>query len=235
MRILSLSFCLTSFGLTSLCLIPLGLTSLCLGLLAVASNVNTDPPLWRPLPPRPTTPHQPPNALLSAGQFADAAQSYSEAIDHSPADYLLYYKRATAYLSLSRHAPALEDFEHVLALTHGTFPNALLMKAKIHLKDGSFALARQTLKSYKVDDHKTSRETLEAVGASEGAAGKAGKARKAGLWNVCVESASDALGAASHSVTIRQMRAECALAAGDVEAAVADLTCVLSVKFQLTH
>jgi DnaJ family protein C protein 3 len=109
------------------------------------------------------------------------------------------------------------------------------MKAKIHLKDGSFTLARQTLKSYKVDDHKMSRETLEAVGASEGAAGKAGKARKVGLWNVCVESASDALGAASHSVTIRQMRTECALAAGDVEAAVADLMCVLSVKFQLTH
>ena len=73
------------------------------------------------------------------------------------------------------------------------------------------------------------------MGASEGAAGKAGKVRKAGLWNVCVESASDALGAALHSVTIRQMRVECALAAGDVEAAVADLMCVLSVKFQLTH
>ena len=67
------------------------------------------------------------------------------------------------------------------------------------------------------------------MGASEGAAGKVG------LWNVCVGSASDALGAASHLVTIRQMRAECALTAGDVEAAVADLTCVLSVKFQLTH
>ena len=154
MRILSLSSCLTSFGFTSLGLTSLGLTSLCLGLLAVVSNVNADsssgglyPPGLLPLINRA-------NALLSAGQFADAAQSYSEAIDHSPADYLLYYKRATAYLSLSRHAPALEDFEHVLVLTHGTFPNALLMKAKIHLKDGSFALARQTLKSYKGDNHK---------------------------------------------------------------------------------
>ena len=75
----------------------------------------------------------------------------------------------------------------------------------------------------------TIRETLEVVGASEGAAGKVG------LWNVCVESASDALGVASHLVTIRQMRAECALAAGDVEATVADLTCILSMKFQLAH
>ncbi|KAJ8582717.1 hypothetical protein M405DRAFT_920017, partial [Rhizopogon salebrosus TDB-379] len=36
------------------------------------------------------------DALLSAGQFSDAAKAYSEAILLSPTDYLLFYMRATA-------------------------------------------------------------------------------------------------------------------------------------------
>jgi hypothetical protein len=72
--------------------------------------------------------------LLSAGQFSDAAKAYSEAILLSPADYLLFYKRATAYFSLSRHASALDDFAKVLALTSGEFDPALMMTAKIHTR-----------------------------------------------------------------------------------------------------
>ena len=76
------------------------------------------------------------NVLLTAGQFADAAKTYSEAIELSPADYLLYFKRATAYLSQNRHAPALEDFDTVLKLTDGSFDGAVLAKAKIFAKEG---------------------------------------------------------------------------------------------------
>jgi len=56
---------------------------------------------------------------------------------------------------------------------------------------------------------------------------KTGMERKAQLWNACMESASEALRVASHSVEIRTWRAECALAAGDVESSVGDLTCVV--------
>lgn len=88
------------------------------------------------------------NVLLSAGQFHDAAKSYSDAIELSPADYLLYYKRATAYFSLSRHPAALDDIEAVLRMTDGTFHHAFLMKARIHSKEGDWAKARQILKRY---------------------------------------------------------------------------------------
>jgi DnaJ family protein C protein 3 len=50
------------------------------------------------------------DALLSTGQFSDAAKAYSEAILLSPTDYLLFYKRATA-------SSPLDDFAKVLALT----------------------------------------------------------------------------------------------------------------------
>ncbi|THH19841.1 hypothetical protein EW146_g1370 [Bondarzewia mesenterica] len=59
-----------------------------------------------------------------------------EAITQLPADYALYYKRATAYFLLGRHANALADFDQVLALTSETFTGAYLMKAKIFAKEG---------------------------------------------------------------------------------------------------
>ncbi|KAF8075747.1 hypothetical protein FPV67DRAFT_1617228 [Lyophyllum atratum] len=166
------------------------------------------------------------NVLLSAGQFNEAARIYSEAIDQSPTDYLLYYKRATAYFSLSRHGPALDDFDKVLALTSGTFDNANLMKARIHARDGHFDLAREALAAY-VKAKGVNEEAGELEGSireAEGGEGKMEKERAAQLWNACIESASAALRVASHSIDIRSVRAECALASGDVDSAVGDLT-----------
>ena len=88
------------------------------------------------------------NVLLSAGQFADAARTYSEAIELAPTDYLLYFKRATAYLSHNRHAPALEDFDTVLKLTDGSFDGAVIAKAKIYAKEGRWAESRDLLTEF---------------------------------------------------------------------------------------
>ena len=63
---------------------------------------------------------------------------------------------------------------------------------------------------------------------------KADKERKAQLWNACVETASEVSRIASHSVEIRTWRAEYALAAGDVESSVGDLTWVFSHPSLLT-
>jgi DnaJ family protein C protein 3 len=170
--------------------------------------------------------------LLSTGQFNDAAKAYSEAIEQSPADYLLYYKRATAYLSLSRHNAALEDFDKVLSLTSNTFDNAHLMKARIYAKEGDFALVRSSIDSYTsslssqgrpVDSVAT--ELLQSVSDAEKLLEKARKEKNAQLWTACAESCSSILrGTASHSIEVRVMRAECQLAAGDVEGSVGDLT-----------
>ncbi|KAG6877675.1 hypothetical protein C0992_009500 [Termitomyces sp. T32_za158] len=166
------------------------------------------------------------NALLSLGQFNEAARIYSEAIEQSPADYLLYYKRATAYFSLSRHPAALDDFDKVLSLTSGTFDNANLMKARIHTREGHFDLAKESLAQY-VKAKGASDETTEleeSMNMGIAMETKMERERETQLWNACVESASAALRSASHSIDIRSVRAECALAAGDVDSAVGDLT-----------
>ena len=143
----------------------------------------------------------------------------------APNDYVLYYKRATAYYSINRHPQALEDFDRVLELTSGSFDKAHLMKARIHAKDGRFTAAKDSLKRYGVaQDDPAVRELLFGISEAEMAAKKASQAVKAMLWQACVEATSTALLTASHSIELREQRANCAVAAGDIESAVADLT-----------
>lgn len=106
-----------------------------------AGGGGLDPPGLAPLITRA-------NVLLSAGQFSDAVRSYSDAIELSPKSYVLFFKRATAYLSLNRHAPALDDFDTVLQLTSGGFDKAYLMKAKIYTKEAKWGEARDMVKLY---------------------------------------------------------------------------------------
>ncbi|TFK66588.1 hypothetical protein BDN72DRAFT_141582 [Pluteus cervinus] len=189
---------------------------------AASENAGLQPPGLAPLIARA-------NALFSSGQFNEASKAFSEAIDQSPADYLLYYKRATSYYSLNRHSAALGDFEKVLSLTSNTFDNAHLMKARIHLKDGDFELAQDSLAHYTKSKTDSSGTALQAqISEGKQMAGKMDRERRAQLWTACVDSASAALRYASHSVHIRQTRAECSLASGDVESTVGDLT-------RLTH
>jgi DnaJ family protein C protein 3 len=151
--------------------------------------------------------------------------------DQSPSDYLLFYKRATAYMSLSRHPSALEDFDRVLSLTSGSFSQAYLSKAKIHSKEGRWGDAREALSLYSRTHPSSSGERGEEVEElrrdleeGEAASRKAEGAVKAQLWEACLEAATRALRVASHSVHLRQARVECAMAGGDVEGAVGDLT-----------
>ena len=103
------------------------------------------------------------------------------------------------------------------------------MKTRIYIKDGHFASARASLSFYikaKGMDKEAEELNVE-ITEGERLKEKSDKERKAQLWNACIETASEALRVASHSVEIRSWRAECALAAGDVESSVGDLTWVV--------
>ncbi|KAG6825255.1 hypothetical protein H0H87_009919, partial [Tephrocybe sp. NHM501043] len=100
------------------------------------------------------------------------------------------------------------------------------MKARIHTRDGHFDIAKEALGRY-VKAKGSSEEVTElekSINTGMAMEEKMEKERGAQLWNACVESASAALRSASHSIDIRSVRAECALAAGDVDSAVGDLT-----------
>lgn len=165
------------------------------------------------------------DGLLAAGQYNDATMAYTEAIALAPTEYILYYKRATAYLSTQRNAQALADFQQVLTLTPSPPPAVHLQIARIHAKDGHFASARASLKTYSPSGaDKDARSLLAHIAEAETAWKSAERARKAGLWTSCVESASMALQVASFSTEVRGTRAECGIAGGDVELGIGDLT-----------
>ncbi len=105
------------------------------------------------------------------------------------------------------------------------------MKAKIHAKEGHWTDAREALKHYQAKNDPIARELLLDVADGEAAARKAAQAQKAKLWTACEESATQGLRVASHSLALRQQRANCALAAGDFEEAVGDLRYALVVRF----
>ncbi|KAL5508682.1 hypothetical protein ACEPAH_6303 [Sanghuangporus vaninii] len=172
------------------------------------------------------------NTYLTTGQFNDAVKAYSEAIDQAPSDYILYYKRATAYYSLSRHSNALADFDKVLELTNGNFDKALLMKARIHAREGDWSAARDALKKYtsRVKSDASAGDLLFEVAEGEAAEKKAVQGKRTRNYDVCIAAASEALRIASHSVELRELRADCALAAGDIQQATGDLVRLTHLK-----
>lgn len=102
------------------------------------------------------------------------------------------------------------------------------MKARMYIKDGLWPEARDALKLYtsRVKNDEKASELLASVAEGEIATKKALQSHQAKLWTACEEASSSALAIAPRSIEIRQQRAECSLAAGDLEMAVGDLTCV---------
>jgi DnaJ homolog subfamily C member 3 len=78
----------------------------------------------------------------------------------SPIDYVLYYKRATAHLSLARHAQALDDFDQVIKLSKGQFDKAYLMKGTVHAREGHWKEARDMVMKYKSKGDKGAQDLV---------------------------------------------------------------------------
>ena len=114
----------------------------------------------------------------------------------------------------------------MLNLTNDNFDKANLMKARIYTKEGRWADARDALRKYttKVKGDSGSQEVMMAITDGELASKKISQAVRAKLWQACTEAATIALSTASHSSKLRLQRADCSIAAGDIEGAVADLS-----------
>ncbi|KZT51829.1 hypothetical protein CALCODRAFT_503074 [Calocera cornea HHB12733] len=184
------------------------------------------------------------NTLLSTGQYGDAVSALSELIsnpallaaDPGTPEYLLYYKRATAYYSLSRYQQALEDYRKVYELNGGMY-RVLLQEARCHVSSGQFAAARAALRTYntrfesdpanrtqgKEKDPDATTLVFDIAEAEQGEK-KARMAVKAKGWAMCTAATGEVLRVASHWTEIRQLRAECELSDGAVEDAVSDYT-----------
>lgn len=85
--------------------------------------------------------------FVSMKKKKKSRQCLTVSIGQEPDNYLTYFKRATAYLSLGRNNAAAGDFTTILNLKPD-FDKALMQRARIYAKEGSFELAIADLKSF---------------------------------------------------------------------------------------
>ncbi|CAE6420491.1 unnamed protein product [Rhizoctonia solani] len=177
------------------------------------------------------------DVALAAGQFNDATRAYSEALELAPESYLLLYKRATAYMSQNQHSRALADLDKVLEFTGDEFDKALFMKARLFAQEGKWAEATKFANQYSTKNRGDAAavDLLFAVTEGQVAHRNAEKAGKNKHWDICVAEATRALLTASHNSQLRELRANCALALGDLEQAAADLTRLTHIIAPTSH
>ncbi|CAK7209064.1 hypothetical protein SCUCBS95973_000324 [Sporothrix curviconia] len=164
---------------------------------------------------------------LSRGETGEALVYYDAAIVRDPTDYLTYFKRATTYLSLGRASQATSDFNTVLTLRPG-FEAAHVQLGKIKQRVADWDGAREQLQQAK--GASDVQDLLASLDDAERAAKAAEAAEAGGNWEECVNQASVAIMVATRAASLRNIRARCRFARGEVEEGVGDLQHVLHLN-----
>ncbi|XP_071949401.1 dnaJ homolog subfamily C member 3-like [Antedon mediterranea] len=104
------------------------------------------------------------NALLAAGQLAEALNHYNSAIENDPDNFMAYYRRATVYLAMGRSKSALPDLKKSSVLNKAFSP-ALVNHGNILMKQGHLAAAKKDYEAVIANDpsNKEANEKLRLV------------------------------------------------------------------------
>lgn len=165
------------------------------------------------------------NAQLIAGNAQDALTYYDIAISRDPKNYLSFFKRGAAYLSLGRNSQARQDFDNALAIKPD-FEGALLQRAKLKSRGGDWDAAR---KDYETAGRKSGPE-IDELKEAQSAVLLAEQAVKAQSWDECLQYASTAIMVAGGAIELRRLRARCRFEKGEVIEGISDLQHVLQIS-----
>jgi DnaJ family protein C protein 3 len=160
---------------------------------------------------------------LATGNAQDALVYFDVAIARDPQNYLTFFRRGAAYLSLGRAQQAQHDFDKVLELKPG-FEGALVQRAKIRARKADWAAAR---KDYEAAGK---AEEIAQLDEAQGAAILAQEAVEKGDWEACVSHAGTAIVVAGGAYDIRKTRAHCRFEKGEVIEGISDLQHLLQIN-----
>lgn len=160
---------------------------------------------------------------LATGNAQDALIYFDVAISRDPQNYLTFFKRGAAFLSLGKTAQAQHDFDKVLELRPG-FEGALVQRAKIRARKADWAAARK--------DYEAAGKTEEIAQLEEaqGAAVLAKEAAEKSDWDSCITQAGVAIMVAGAAYDIRKTRARCRFEKGEVVEGIGDLQHLLQIN-----
>ncbi|KAF2177395.1 DnaJ-domain-containing protein [Zopfia rhizophila CBS 207.26] len=198
-------------------------TSLALGLLSTtplahalsASDIPQDTPVSQLI--------KDANTKLAAGNTQEALTYFDVAISRDPKNYLTFFRRGAAYLSLGKTTQAQHDFDKVLEIKPG-FEGALVQRAKIRSRKADWAAAR---KDYEAAGKPEEIAQLEEA---QGASVMAVEAADKGDWESCVTQAGVAILVAGAAYDIRKLRARCRFEKGEVVEGISDLQHLLQIN-----
>ncbi|KAJ9083633.1 hypothetical protein DSO57_1032774 [Entomophthora muscae] len=171
------------------------------------------------------------NELLSSGKFSEAFNSYSEAIKMDPENYITYFKRATASMTLGRNQVAIEDLTRLLSLKPD-FTKGLLQRGKLHLKLGNFneALGDVTKFSESSPGNAQASELLKAIQESKERFLQAEKLLENKKHEEASEHLSEVLRNAPHFIEARRKRAFSAISRNEYDGAIGDWTRIVALS-----
>lgn len=196
------------------------LSTLALGLLPLshafsASDIPADTPVSQLI--------KDAGVKLATGNAKEALVYFDVAITRDPKNYLTYFRRGAAYLSLGKTQQATSDFDTVLELKPG-FEGALVQRAKIRARKADWDAAR---KDYEAAG-KT--EQIAELEEAQAAALLAKEAAEKGDWEACVSQAGTAIIVAGTAYDIRKTRAHCRFEKGEVAEGISDLQHLLQIN-----
>lgn len=154
--------------------------------------------------------------LFEKGKLSEAVDLYDIAISRDPSNYLTYFKRATALMSLGRNHLAIHDFTKVIDLKP-EFDVALLHRGKLRAKFGDWENAIQDLKQ--VNDYQQLKEVMDAQKHAMMATVSFNK----GNIEECLAHLKVAIPVASLAAKLRLLRANSHIMLGNTGSAIKDL------------
>lgn len=155
--------------------------------------------------------------LASGSSLNRVIDIYDHLVSRDALDYLTLFKRATAYMAMSQSKRAIDDLEAVLVL-NSDFEQARINLAKLRLKLGDAEAAKAVIApvTSKAKDAASLKDIQQNVKSLGETARKANTAHKKGDWQTCIQSASQAIGIATQSAELQQLKADCLLSAGEL-------------------
>ncbi|KAF1843608.1 DnaJ-domain-containing protein [Cucurbitaria berberidis CBS 394.84] len=201
----------------------LRLSSIALGLLSTGPLVSALSPSDIPADTPVSQLIKDASVKLATGNALDALTYFDVAISRDPRNYLTFFRRGAAYLSLGKTVQAQHDFDKVLELKPG-FEGALVQRAKIRARKADWTAARSDYEAAgKVDD-------IAQLEEAQGAAVLAQEAADKGDWESCVSHAGTAIVVAGAAYDIRKTRARCRFEKGEVVEGISDLQHLLQIN-----
>lgn len=169
--------------------------------------------------------------MMAAGQLADALTHYHAAIDHDPANYMTYFKRATVFLAMGRSKSALPDLDKVITMKPD-FVSARLQRGNIHLKQGTFEDARRDFEDVLqlAPNNEEAIIKLAEVQPLEQALVDAEKLLRYHDFHGAIERLSTLIEKLPWDVRLRELRADAYHHLGEVFKAISDLRAVTKLR-----